>query len=104
MKRRLLRGTFWIKVAPLVLVYKLGIPELAVGTMMFILVFGYCIWLFVDGRREQYIEPMDELLVRHTENLVWDNTRWVNKRDGRDETPDEGIDRLVDKFGLRHTQ
>jgi hypothetical protein len=78
----------------------LGVATLLLGLVlgsivMMIAVLVFTVWFVRKGMAEQYWEPEDVKHRRHWEDLVWSNTVWTNMVDGRLETPDEGIKRLV---------
>ena len=54
-------------------------------------VLAACILLLRKGIREQYREPAAQQHARRWEDLVWDNSVWVNPG----ESPDEGVERLA---------
>jgi hypothetical protein len=75
-------------VATLLLGTRLG----ATATMVAVLVFAV---LFVRRHtKENYWESQADKRQRMIEDMVWDNTRWLNQVNERLETPQEGILRL----------
>ena len=58
-----------------------------------------CAALIAKGRREQVWEPARQKRARRIEDLVWDNTTWINHADGTHETPHAGIARLHQELG-----
>lgn len=58
-----------------------------------------CARLVAKGRREQVWEGAPQKRARRIEDMVWDNTVWINHADGTHETPDAGIARLHKELG-----
>jgi hypothetical protein len=93
--RRLARTTLWVKALPLLLVVVFGLSERSAAFIVLPLVTVF-IWATIKhGLREQYREPFRQQIRRHWDDLVWDNSRWLNHRGSRLETPSEGIERLA---------
>ena len=64
-----------------------------------LLTLGFCAALLVKGLREQVWEPSQRKRARMIDDLVWDNTTWINHADGRHEAPHAGIARLHKELG-----
>jgi hypothetical protein len=97
MIRRITRGTLWVKLVPVGLVLAgMGEKRAALITFAIALVLGAR--SVRDGIREQYWETPAHQAARRWEDLVWDNTRWLNHRGTLLETPDEGIKRLTEPY------
>ena len=60
---------------------------------------GFCAALFVHGLREQVRESDAQKRARMIDDLVWDNTTWINHADGGHEAPKAGIARLHKELG-----
>ena len=58
-----------------------------------------CARLYAKGRREQVRESDAQKRARMIDDLVWNNTTWINHADGTHETPHAGIARLHKELG-----
>ena len=58
-----------------------------------------CAALLVKGLREQVRESDAQKRARMIDDLVWDNTTWINHARGRHEAPEAGIARLHKELG-----
>ena len=63
------------------------------------LALAFCAALLAKGRREQVWEPARQKRARMIDDLVWNNTTWINHADGRHEAPEAGIARLHKELG-----
>ena len=58
-----------------------------------------CARLYAKGRREQVRESDAQKRARMIDDLVWDNTTWINHARGRHEAPESGLARLHKELG-----
>ena len=63
------------------------------------LTLAVCAALLVKGLREQVRESNAQKRARMIDDLVWDNTKWINHADDRHEAPQAGIARLHKELG-----
>jgi hypothetical protein len=59
-----------------------------------IAVLTFAVWFVRRRNKENYWESQADKRQRMIEDMVWDNTRWLNQVNERLETPQEGILRL----------
>jgi hypothetical protein len=82
----------------------IGVTRIWSGVIMAVggLVFAFII--LRKGMREQFwLDPAVQA-ARNWEDVVWSHTSWHNLKDGRFETPEEGIERLAGGWKKRIAQ
>ena len=89
---RLVRGTLWIKALAVGLVF-LGLTEKWSAIIVAALVAVVVVKKIRDGIREQVWATPEELTDLYWNNLVYDNSVWINP-----ETPEQGVARLAGPY------